>query len=117
MGRSGQPFRTVTRMTPYGVLFLAILVGACSDPVILPSSITADGSTNNQQAEAGSDVVFPPSVTVFDTDGNPLQGVAVTFAVASGGGSATGVGQVTSPAGTATVGLEELSATVDGGSE
>lgn len=104
MGRSGQPFRTATRVTPYGVLSAAVLMGACSDPVVLPSSITADGSTSNQQAEAGSDVTLPPSVTVFDTEGNPLQGVAVTFAVASGGGSATGVAQVTGPAGTATVG-------------
>ena len=104
MGPSGQPPRIVTRVTPYGVLFAAFLVGACSDPVILPSSITADGSTNNQQVEAGSVVTLPPSVTVFDADGNPLQGVVVTFAVVSGGGSATGVGQVSGPGGIATVG-------------
>lgn len=99
-----QPLCIVTRMTSYGVLCVAILVGACSDPVLPPSSITVDGSTNNQQAEAGSDVILPPSVTVLDADGNPLQGIAVTFAVASGGGSVTGVAQVTGLAGTATVG-------------
>lgn len=104
MGRPDQPLCIVTRMTSYGVLCVAILVGACSDPVLPPSSITVDGSTNNQQAEAGSDVILPPSVTVLDADGNPLQGIAVTFAVASGGGSATGVAQVTGSAGTATVG-------------
>jgi hypothetical protein len=108
MGPRDKAFGIATSMPPYGVVSMAILLGACSDgsptPVPPPASITTNASTNNQQAEAGSDVALPPSVTVFDTDGNALQGVAVTFAVASGGGSATSVDQVTNPTGTATVG-------------
>jgi hypothetical protein len=110
MGRRDRPFSTVAAMTPYGALSVAMLLGACSDgdggptPGPPPASITVDASTNNLLAEAGTPVVLPPSVTVFDTDGNPLQDIAVTFAVASGGGSATGVDQVTNSAGTATVG-------------
>ena len=109
MRRSHQPSRTIIGLTPYGVLSVVVLVGACSDgggstPGPAPASITIDGSTNNLLAEAGADVVLPPSVTVFDVDGNPLQGVTVTFAVTSGGGSATGVNQATNSAGTATVG-------------
>lgn len=105
MGRSDNMFCTARGMTPYGILSAAILAGACSDGgPIAPATITGDGSTNDQQAEAGSNVPLPPSVAVFDADGNPLAGVAVTFAVVSGGGSATRVDQVTNAAGTATVG-------------
>jgi Big-like domain-containing protein len=45
-----------------------------------------------------------PSVIIKDAYGNPVSGVGVTFAVASGGGSATGTSQVTNASGIATVG-------------
>ena len=53
-------------------------------------------STLSQSAAAGTAVSAPPSVRVSDAGGNPVSGVAVTFAVASGGGS-------TSPASGGTV--------------
>jgi len=57
-------------------------------------SITAGAPTqmvvsagNGQTATAGSAVAVPPSVVVRDVSNNPVSGVSVTFAVASGGGS------------------------------
>src|SRR5439155_702687 len=50
------------------------------------SSVT--GGTN-RSATAGTAVAVGPSVIVHDANGNPVAGVAVTFAVASGGGSVT----------------------------
>ena len=40
----------------------------------------------DQSAVAGEDVTVPPSVRVADANNNPVEGVAVSFAVASGGG-------------------------------
>jgi adhesin/invasin len=53
---------------------------------------------------AGLAVSAKPSVKVTDQFGNGVSGVAVTFAVASGGGSATGTSQTTAADGSATVG-------------
>ncbi len=49
---------------------------------------------NGQSATAGSTVAIPPSVVVRDVSSNPVSGVAVTFAVASGGGSVLPVAAV-----------------------
>ena len=49
---------------------------------------------NGQSATAGSAVSTAPSVVVTDAQGNAVQGVAVTFAVASGGGSLASSGVV-----------------------
>jgi hypothetical protein len=57
-----------------------------------------------QTATAGAAVSTPPAVTVKDANGNPVSGVTVVFAVASGGGSVTGGTQTTNSAGVATVG-------------
>jgi hypothetical protein len=60
---------------------------------------------NNQSAAVGSAVATRPSVKVTDASNQPLADVAVTFAVASGGGSITGAAQQTTDAGgIATVG-------------
>ena len=59
---------------------------------------------NNQTAAAGTAVGAPPSVVVTDTHANPVSGVSVIFAVASGGGVATGTSATTNAAGVATVG-------------
>src|SRR5437879_9189607 len=47
---------------------------------------------NNQTVTAGTAVPIPPSVIVKDASGNPVSGVAVTFAVAAGRGASTGPG-------------------------
>src|SRR5439155_1119103 len=59
---------------------------------------------NNQTQPAGTAVPVPPSVIVKDAKGNPVTGVAVTFAVAPGNGSITAASQTTTASGIATVG-------------
>jgi adhesin/invasin len=59
---------------------------------------------DGQSATAGTAVATAPSVIVRDTNGNPVAGVDVTFAVASGGGSVTGASATTNASGIATVG-------------
>ncbi len=59
---------------------------------------------NSQTAVAGTAVANAPSVKAFDANNNPVQGVSVTFSVASGGGSVTGATTTTDAGGIATVG-------------
>ncbi len=58
----------------------------------------------SQSATVGAPVAAAPSVVVTDTEGRPMSGVAVTFAVASGGGSVTGGSATTNGSGVATAG-------------
>ncbi len=76
-----------------------------------PVDVTAGAATqiavnagNNQTATTGTAVAVAPSVIVRDASGNPVAGVAVTFAPASGDGSVTGANQTTTASGIATVG-------------
>src|SRR5205823_312457 len=71
----------------------------------------AANSPTSQTAPAGTAVGSPPSVIVKDANGNPVAGVAVTFAVAPGNGTITGGSQTTNGSGIATVGSWTLSAT------
>src|SRR5205085_9627393 len=66
---------------------------------------------DGQQATTGTAVATPPSVIVRDASNNPVQGVSVTFAPASGGGSITGAEQTTNASGIATVGSWTLGTT------
>jgi adhesin/invasin len=84
------------------------------------STVTGGGGTattlaldagNNQSATVNTAVATAPSVKVTDAGGNPVQGVAVTFAVASGAGSITGASQTTNAQGIATVGSWTLGTT------
>ena len=59
---------------------------------------------DNQTATAGSQVAVDPAVLVTDGGGNPVASVAVTFAVATGGGSIGGANAVTDASGIAEVG-------------
>jgi hypothetical protein len=63
-----------------------------------------------QTASAGAAVATAPSVVVTDAKGKPVAGVTVTFAVASGGGSATGSPAKTDASGVAAVGSWTLGA-------
>ncbi|HXY68814.1 MAG TPA: Ig-like domain-containing protein, partial [Gemmatimonadales bacterium] len=84
----------------------------------------AVNSGDNQSATAGAAVAAAPSVLVTDAHGNPVSGVAVTFAVATGGGSvvpttavatnASGIAQVTSWTLSTTAGSNTLTATSAG---
>jgi adhesin/invasin len=60
--------------------------------------------SGDPQATVGSGASPSPAVRVADRFGNPVAGVAVTFSVASGGGSVTGESPVTDSLGIATVG-------------
>ncbi len=66
---------------------------------------------NGQSRTVGQSVTTAPSVLVTDGGSNPVQGVAVTFAVASGGGSITGASTTTNASGIATVGSWTLGTT------
>ncbi|MEO8636065.1 MAG: hypothetical protein ABI587_12380 [Gemmatimonadales bacterium] len=55
-----------------------------------PATTIAIQAGNAQAAQVGSAVTTPPAVLVTDQFGNPVSGVAVSFAVASGGGSVAG---------------------------
>jgi adhesin/invasin len=72
----------------------------------------AKSAGDAQSAIAGSAVAVDPSITVTDANGNPVPGVSVTFAVASGGGSVSGGTQTTNASGVATVGSWTLGGTV-----
>ena len=68
----------------------------------------ANVSSNGQSAVVGAMVANPPSVRVADANGNGVPNVAVTFAIAGGGGSITGASQTTTEGGVATVGSWRL---------
>src|SRR2546423_1692241 len=61
------------------------------------AAIAASGPTS-QSAPAGTAVASPPAVIVRDGAGNPVAGVAVTFAVTSGGGTGSPATPVTTNA-------------------
>ncbi len=66
---------------------------------------------NGQTVHVGTAVTIPPSVLVTDANNNPVSGVAVSFAVNSGGGSVTGNAATTNASGIATVGSWTLGTT------
>ncbi len=76
-----------------------------------PAANIGPSGGNGQSAPAGAAVTTPPSVIVTDAAGNPVSGVSVTFAVATGGGSATGLAATTNASGIATVGSWTLGTT------
>jgi len=83
------------------------LIAGSSPPVAVtvgPAASVAISAGNDQTGLPGSQVPIAPAVRVADADGNAIAGFAVSFAVASGGGSVTGAGTTTDAAGIATVG-------------
>jgi hypothetical protein len=89
----------------------------------IPSKLVKSAG-DGQNGAAGAPVAVPPAVKVTDADGNPVAGVGVTFAVASGGGTvnpttpiatdANGVAAVTSWTLGAVAGPNTLTATAAG---
>ncbi|MEP6999384.1 MAG: Ig-like domain-containing protein [bacterium] len=73
--------------------------------------MSANGG-NNQTAPVNTPVPVAPSVVIRDVNNNPVVGAAVTFSVASGGGSVTGATTQTDASGVATVGSWTLGTTV-----
>ena len=76
-----------------------------------PATTLAIAAGNGQTATAGGPVVTPPAVKVTDAFGNPIAGFAITFAVASGGGTVTGASATTNASGIAAVGSWTLGTT------
>lgn len=83
------------------------LAGTTSGTITLspgPVATAVPQAGNNQTVPAGTAVPTPPAVLVTDGSGNPVPGVAVTFAVATGGGALTGASAVTGANGIAAAG-------------
>jgi hypothetical protein len=87
-----------------------------------PAAMTAVAG-QDQDGGVGAPLATPPAVQVQDAYGNPVQGVAVAFAVVEGGGTVAGAVRATNAAGVAAVGawtlgsvvgVNTLSATVPG---
>jgi hypothetical protein len=87
----------------YVLLAVAFIIGL----VFLSAPVAADtiaiNSGNGQSATAGTAVTTLPSVIVMNGS-MPVSGVTVTFAVGTGGGSATGATAITGTNGIATIG-------------
>ncbi len=90
-----------------GVTSPAVTLGAGAANLIASNSTTAQGGT------IGQAVAAPPSVRVTDVGGNPVAGIAVTFAITAGGGTVLpGTPVVTNASGIATVTSWTLGTTV-----
>lgn len=105
-GNSGSRTLRFTSGTLTGVTSSAIAVGAGS-----ATQIAVQGG-NNQTAAVDAVLPTAPSVLVRDAGGNPVAGIQVTFAVASGDGGITGATSMTNAAGIATVGSWRLGSAV-----
>jgi adhesin/invasin len=93
----------------------ATSTGLTGSPLTFTATATAGSATqiavnagDGQSATVNSNVATAPSVIVKDQFGNPVSGVSVTFAVASGGGSITGAATTSNASGIATVGSWKL---------
>ncbi|HYT82284.1 MAG TPA: Ig-like domain-containing protein, partial [Gemmatimonadales bacterium] len=90
--------RAVDNVTGTALTYAVFNATALPGP---PAHVAANGG-DGQASAAGTAVAIPPSVLVEDRFQNPVPGVAVTFAVASGGGTITGASQTTTSDGVAT---------------
>ncbi|MEP7001494.1 MAG: Ig-like domain-containing protein, partial [bacterium] len=86
-----------------GTLVPTTFTATATQPTSVASNV-AKYQGDGQSADAGTTVTTPPSVKVLDQLGTPMAGVAVTFAVASGGGSVTGATAISASNGVAAVG-------------
>ncbi|HUQ48057.1 MAG TPA: invasin domain 3-containing protein [Gemmatimonadaceae bacterium] len=92
--------------TSAGLAGSAVIFTATGSSGPPASIVKIDGDA--QTANAGSNVPVAPSVKVTASNGDPLSGIAVVFAVATGGGSVTGGTATTNASGIATVGSWKL---------
>src|SRR5689334_8808063 len=92
--------RAVESSTGAEKVFATFTATALADKAAKLIAATGD----NQAGLAGSAVTVAPAAEATDQYGNPIANVAVLFAVATGGGRATGLSQTTNTSGVATVG-------------
>lgn len=97
--------------TTAGLYKLTATVQGLASPVVFQATADPDvasiiliHSGDNQSALFGTALAAPARVKVTDQYGNPIEGVQVVFAVASGGGSITGETATTGADGIAAVG-------------
>lgn len=100
-----------------GSLATLVVVGclglaSCSSPTKPQVPTTFVKTGDNQSATVGAAVSIAPSVTIKDADGKGIAGIAVTFALATGGGTLTGATATTDANGVATVGSWVLGTTL-----
>jgi adhesin/invasin len=93
---------TVTTLAP--VVFVAVAQSGTATTI-------AKVAGDSQTVTVGTAVLVAPSVKVTDQFGNPVSGVQVTFAAATGGGLANGAVLTTNASGVATVASWTLGAT------
>ncbi len=111
---------TLTTDTTVGTVYAVTATSTGSRTGTTPAITTIAGTPakislyagNNQSATVNATVATAPSVLVTDAYNNPVSGVAVTFAVASGGGAVTGASATTTASGIATLGSWRLGTTV-----
>jgi len=77
-----------------------------------PATNLVSNSLVSQTGVISQAVTSVPSVKAVDADGNGVSGIAVSFAVTSGGGSVTGATPTTNASGVATVGSWTLGSAV-----
>ena len=105
----------VSSLPPVGLLVLQLSCGGdASGPGTSQATSIAPNSSTVTTAAPGTQVTELPSVLVTDGSGRPMTGVAVTFAVTTGGGSVTGGSATTGSDGIATVGSWTLGAAPEG---
>ena len=112
--RTPVPFNNSWKFVTYGNgRFVAVGPSSTSTGVMTMNwqAQMAINAGNSQTAAVGTAVATAPSVIVRDPLNNPVSGVTVTFAVASGGGSITGGSATTNASGIATVGSWTLGMT------
>ena len=71
------------------------LGGASTTDVGSTCGIAPPGNSDDQFAQVGTAVKYPPKVRIVGSDGSPQEGVQVTFTVTSGGGTLGGQASAT----------------------
>jgi hypothetical protein len=101
MNPIGRARASLATMVVVGCLGLA----SCSSPTKpqVPTTFVKTGG-DNQSATVDAAVSIAPSVTIKDADAKGIAGIAVTFALATGGGTLTGAAATTDANGVATLG-------------
>jgi adhesin/invasin len=116
-GANGLATTAVTLGGTVGSVTLTATSGALSVSTgatisVGPAASIAKVAGDLQSATVGTAVAIAPSVVVKDAGGNPVPNAPVVFAVASGGGVATGLTTTTNAQGIATVGSWTLGGSV-----
>ena len=90
---------------------LTTSLGFSATGTVGPAAILTVVEGDGQSATIGTPVATAPGVKITDAFGNPVPGLAVTFAVATGGGSLTTPSPVSDASGVARVGSWRLGLT------